>query len=91
MFNELIGKNVIVNMLASTYVGEGMAPCSYFGTMLEVGEKFVKVDVKESGLTFDTVKSGLAGFGSSMLTKREDVNKIMYFNINLISYIKVED
>ena len=86
MFEELIGKIVTVNMVAATSGTNTMTSCSYTGQILSVKDNFIKMLVEKSYLTYDAAKN----MTNSAFLKSTEIDKIMYFNVNLLSYIKVE-
>ena len=92
MFEELIGKNVSVSTLFSSYGGEGgSVPASFCGIVLGVKDNFLKMKVSSYNITYVGPTKGVAGWGSSLITQKTEINNEMYFNINTISYIKVEN
>ena len=92
MFEELIGKNVSVSMLFSSYVGDGgSAPTSYTGTLLSVKDNFLKLQVSSYNIAYTGPTRGLASWAASTATQKTTINNIMYLNMNSISSIKIEN
>ena len=92
MFEELIGKNVSVSMLFSSYGGEGGSiPTSYTGTVLSVKDNFLKLQVSSYNITYTGPNRGIASWATSIATQKTTTNNEMYFNINSISFIRIEN
>ena len=93
MFEELIGKNVSVSMLFSGCLGHesGSIPTSYTGTVLSVKDNFLKLQVSSYNITYTGPEQGIAYLATEVVRKKTTTNNEMYFNINSISFIRIEN